>query len=288
MNRVLVANRGEIAVRIIRAATTSGSRPWRSTPTADAGAPHVRMADDAVAIGPPPAGKAYLDMSAIVEAARTSGRRRRPPRLRVPRRARRLRVGGRGRRAALRRSQARAHRADGRQGAGARGGRGAAACRPSRAATARSPTRRGRGRGRQDRLPGGAQGGRRRRRARHPDRARRGDAAQPVHDRRPRGRRCVRRRTALRRALHQPSAPRRGPGARRRGADDPPARARMLPAAAAPEGGRGDARPQARGRHARRALRGRDRPVRRDRLPRAQARWSSSSTPPAASSSSSR
>ena len=65
----------------------------------------------------------------------------------------------------------------------------------------------------------------------------------------------VRRRARVRRALHHRCPPRRGPGARRRGADDPPARARVLAPAPAPEGGRGDARAEARGGHARRAAR---------------------------------
>ena len=73
MNRVLVANRGEIAVRIIRAAHDLGLEAVAVYSAADGAAAHVRMADEAVAIGPPPAGKSYLDMSAIVEAARTSG-----------------------------------------------------------------------------------------------------------------------------------------------------------------------------------------------------------------------
>jgi acetyl-CoA carboxylase biotin carboxylase subunit len=73
MKRVLVANRGEIAVRIIRAAHDLGLEAVAVYSEADVAAPHVRMADQAVEIGPPPAGKSYLDMSAIVEAARTSG-----------------------------------------------------------------------------------------------------------------------------------------------------------------------------------------------------------------------
>jgi acetyl-CoA carboxylase, biotin carboxylase subunit len=73
MKRILVANRGEIAVRIIRAAHDLGLAAVAVYSQADAAAPHVRMADAAVEIGPPPAGKSYLDISAIVEAARSSG-----------------------------------------------------------------------------------------------------------------------------------------------------------------------------------------------------------------------
>jgi acetyl-CoA carboxylase biotin carboxylase subunit len=73
MRRVLVANRGEIAVRIIRAARDLGLEAVAVYSEADTEAPHVRMADQAVPIGPPPAGKSYLDIGAIVEAARSSG-----------------------------------------------------------------------------------------------------------------------------------------------------------------------------------------------------------------------
>jgi acetyl-CoA carboxylase, biotin carboxylase subunit len=73
MRRVLVANRGEIAVRIIRAARDLGLEAVAVYSDADTEAPHVRMADEAVRIGPPPAGKSYLDISAIVDAARSAG-----------------------------------------------------------------------------------------------------------------------------------------------------------------------------------------------------------------------
>jgi acetyl-CoA carboxylase, biotin carboxylase subunit len=72
MKRVLVANRGEIAVRIIRAAHDLGLEAVAVHSTADAGALHVRMADAAIEIGPPPAGHSYLDVARIVAAARAS------------------------------------------------------------------------------------------------------------------------------------------------------------------------------------------------------------------------
>ncbi|TQM37559.1 acetyl-CoA carboxylase biotin carboxylase subunit [Pseudonocardia cypriaca] len=73
MKRLLVANRGEIAVRIIRAARDLGISTVAVHSTADAEARHVRLADAAVEIGPPPAGKSYLVVDAIIEAARSAG-----------------------------------------------------------------------------------------------------------------------------------------------------------------------------------------------------------------------
>jgi acetyl-CoA carboxylase biotin carboxylase subunit len=73
VKRLLVANRGEIAVRIIRAARDLGISTVAVHSTADADARHVRLADAAVEIGPPPAGKSYLLVDAIVAAARETG-----------------------------------------------------------------------------------------------------------------------------------------------------------------------------------------------------------------------
>jgi acetyl-CoA carboxylase biotin carboxylase subunit len=72
-NRVLVANRGEIAVRVIRALHELGIEAIAVYSTADENALHVRLADRAVKIGPPPAAQSYLSMSAIVAAANTTG-----------------------------------------------------------------------------------------------------------------------------------------------------------------------------------------------------------------------
>ena len=72
-NRVLVANRGEIAVRVIRALHELGIEAVAVYSTADEGALHVRLADHAVRIGPPPAAESYLSIPAIVTAATTSG-----------------------------------------------------------------------------------------------------------------------------------------------------------------------------------------------------------------------
>jgi geranyl-CoA carboxylase alpha subunit len=66
---ILVANRGEIAVRVIRTAQAQGYRTIAVYSAADAGAPHVLLADEAVLIGPPPARDSYLDPERILQAA---------------------------------------------------------------------------------------------------------------------------------------------------------------------------------------------------------------------------
>ncbi|MGW6585198.1 ATP-binding protein [Streptomyces globisporus] len=70
---VLVANRGEIAVRVIRTLREQGVRSVAVFSDADADARHVREADTAVRIGPPPAAESYLNVPALLEAARRTG-----------------------------------------------------------------------------------------------------------------------------------------------------------------------------------------------------------------------
>jgi acetyl-CoA carboxylase, biotin carboxylase subunit len=70
---LLVANRGEIAVRIIRAARELGIRTIQAHSQADADSLAVRMADEVVHIGPAQAAKSYLNIAAILDAARRSG-----------------------------------------------------------------------------------------------------------------------------------------------------------------------------------------------------------------------
>jgi propionyl-CoA carboxylase alpha chain len=72
-HKILIANRGEIACRVIRTAKRMGIATVAVYSEADAGAPHVRMADEAVCIGPPPASESYLNIASIVKACRTTG-----------------------------------------------------------------------------------------------------------------------------------------------------------------------------------------------------------------------
>ena len=71
--KLLIANRGEIACRVIGTARRLGIATVAVYSDADAGARHVRMADEAVRIGPPAARESYLCAEAILEAARRCG-----------------------------------------------------------------------------------------------------------------------------------------------------------------------------------------------------------------------
>ena len=71
--KILIANRGEIALRINRACKEMGIATVAVHSTADADAMHVRLADEAVCIGPPPAGQSYLNMPAIIAACEITG-----------------------------------------------------------------------------------------------------------------------------------------------------------------------------------------------------------------------
>ncbi|MCH2238763.1 MAG: acetyl-CoA carboxylase biotin carboxylase subunit [Sphingomonadales bacterium RIFCSPHIGHO2_01_FULL_65_20] len=72
IKKILIANRGEIALRIHRAAHEMGIKTVAVHSTADADAMHVRLADEAVCIGPPPAGQSYLNIANIISAAEIS------------------------------------------------------------------------------------------------------------------------------------------------------------------------------------------------------------------------
>src|SRR5712671_3049764 len=72
-HKILIANRGEIACRIIRTARRMGIATVAVYSDADAEALHVRMADEAVRIGPAPSVESYLKIERIVEACRATG-----------------------------------------------------------------------------------------------------------------------------------------------------------------------------------------------------------------------
>jgi acetyl-CoA carboxylase biotin carboxylase subunit len=71
--KVLIANRGEIALRILRACREMGIQTVAVHSTADTDAMHVRLADETVCIGPPPAKDSYMNVSAIISAATIAG-----------------------------------------------------------------------------------------------------------------------------------------------------------------------------------------------------------------------
>ena len=71
--RVLIANRGEIAVRVIRTLHELGIEAVAVYSTADRGALHTRLADRAVCIGPPAAAESYLSVASVIAAAETTG-----------------------------------------------------------------------------------------------------------------------------------------------------------------------------------------------------------------------
>ncbi|MBW8896366.1 MAG: ATP-grasp domain-containing protein, partial [Acidobacteria bacterium] len=73
IKRLLIANRGEIALRIIRACRELGIETVAVHSDADAGAPYATAADRAIRIGPPPASESYLSIPKILAAARSSG-----------------------------------------------------------------------------------------------------------------------------------------------------------------------------------------------------------------------
>lgn len=73
IQKILIANRGEIALRILRAAKELGIDTVAVHSTADEDAMHVRLADEAVCIGPPPAKDSYLSIPAIISAAEITG-----------------------------------------------------------------------------------------------------------------------------------------------------------------------------------------------------------------------
>ncbi len=73
LKKILIANRGEIAVRIIKACQEMSILSVAVYSEADRASLHVQLADEAVCIGPPPAIDSYLDMNRIIQTARETG-----------------------------------------------------------------------------------------------------------------------------------------------------------------------------------------------------------------------
>ena len=88
--KILIANRGEIACRVIKTARKMGIKTVAVYSDADRDALHVEMADEAVHIGPPPAAQSYLLIDKIVDACKQTGAEAVHPGLRLPVRARGL------------------------------------------------------------------------------------------------------------------------------------------------------------------------------------------------------
>ena len=73
INKILIANRGEIALRVMRTCRAMGIRSVAVYSDADARAPHVRVADESVHIGPAPSKDSYLNIEKISVAAKRTG-----------------------------------------------------------------------------------------------------------------------------------------------------------------------------------------------------------------------
>ena len=127
-DKVLIANRGEIAVRIMRACQEMGIATVAVYSDVDRESLHVRLADEAVHVGPAPSLESYLRVDKILEAAKRTGAAGRAPRLRLPGRERGVRGELTRRGPRLHRAQPRGDVPDGRQGERAGAGSEGRAC----------------------------------------------------------------------------------------------------------------------------------------------------------------
>ena len=245
--KVLIANRGEIALRVIRACRELGLETVAVYSEADRESLHVRFADDDVCIGPPPSRSSYLKIPNIIAAAEITGADAIHPGLRLPGRERRVRRDLQGVEHHLHRPHRRPDPPDGRQGHRAPAGRGGRRADRAGHRPARSRTRTRRWPfAERDRLPGHHQGDGGRRREGHAHRARRRAVPPALRPGAERGARGVRQRRGVRREVPRAPAPRRDPGHRRQLRQGrAPRRARLLGPAAPPEADRGEPEPGA-------------------------------------------
>jgi acetyl/propionyl-CoA carboxylase alpha subunit len=84
MKKILVANRGEIALRVMRTVQKMGIKTVAVFSVADRNAPHVKFADEAVCIGEAPSSESYLLGDKIIESSKGTGSGRDSSRLRIP------------------------------------------------------------------------------------------------------------------------------------------------------------------------------------------------------------
>ena len=253
-DKILIANRGEIALRVLRACKELGIPTVAVHSTADADAMHVRLADESVCIGPPAAKDSYLNIPAILSACEITGADAVHPGYGFLSENARFAeilaehdvhfIGPKPEHIRLMGDKIEAKRTAKQLGIpvvpGSDGGV--------------DVRRRGRPDRRRHRLSGADQGGRRRRRARHEGRAHGGRALHRAGDRARGSQGRVRRRRGLSGEISGAAAPHRNPGAgRRQGQRHPSRRARLLAATPPPEGAGG--KPLARAQHRRRATR---------------------------------
>ena len=123
-NKILIANRGEIACRVIKTARRMGIKTVAVYSEADRDAVHVDMADEAVLIGPAPAAQSYLVMEKIIEAAKQTGAEAIHPGYGFLSENAALRGGAEGGRHRVHRAEHPGHQGDGRQDREQEGGGG--------------------------------------------------------------------------------------------------------------------------------------------------------------------
>ena len=240
-NKVLIANRGEIALRILRACKELGIQTVAVHSTADSNAMHVRLADESVCIGPPPAKDSYLNIPSIMAACEITGADAVHP-LRLPLRERPLRPYPRRAQDHLHRPVLAPYRDHGRQDHRQEDRRRAR--HPGRPRLGRRGRDRG---GRQTdrgghRLSGAHQGDGGRRRTRHEGRPFRGGPAALVVHGALGGQGRVRQRVRLHGEVSRQAAAYRGAGDGRRAGQCRPSRHPRLRAAAPPSEGLGGGR----------------------------------------------